>query len=191
VANANLHNCLLQCRYHGIAQSTRQTYQSGLAKFHLFCNQHTLTSVPTSSLTFQYFCAQESQTVSYKTIKVYLAAIHLRHIECGLPDPTPDNLLQLVCRGICHLQGDNQQTRLPQTRLPISINLMHTLKDQLHQSSYEQWILWVAFIVVFYGFLRVSEYTNLCGCDVTSSVDHISIHLQDRSFQMLMCSETV
>jgi len=41
-------------------------------------------------------CAEQSELVSYKTIKVYLAAIHLHHIEHGAPDPTADDLLQLV-----------------------------------------------------------------------------------------------
>jgi len=126
MANAKLHSCLLQCQYHGIAQFTRQTYQSGLEKFNAFCDQYTLISVPASSLTLQYFCAQECQLVSYKTIKVYLAAIRLYHIECGLLDPMSDALLLLVCRSIRRLQGDHQRTRLP-----ITINLMRTLKDQL------------------------------------------------------------
>ena len=52
----------------GIAKSTRQPYKSGLAKFWSFC-QYSLTSVPASSQTLQYFCAREFQLVSYKTIE--------------------------------------------------------------------------------------------------------------------------
>ena len=55
MANAKLHNHLLQCQYHGIAQSTRRTYESGLLKFHSFCHQYNLTQVPASSLTLHYF----------------------------------------------------------------------------------------------------------------------------------------
>ena len=131
MANSNLHNRLLQCWYHGVAESMRRTYQSGLAKFWSFCNQYSLTPVPASSPTLQYFCAHESQLVSYITIKVYLTAICLNHIECGMPDPTVDDLLQLVCRGIGRLQGDNQHTCLP-----ITVNVMCTLKEELHQSLY-------------------------------------------------------
>jgi len=57
---------------------------------------------------------------------------------------------------------------------------MRTLKDQLRQSSYtlqEQRMLWAAFTMAFYGFLRVSEYVNLQWHDVTVSNDHISIRL--------------
>ena len=42
-----------------------------------------------------------------------------------------DPLLQLVCRGIRRMQGD----RCP-TRLPITVNLLQTLKCELQQSHY-------------------------------------------------------
>jgi len=47
--------------------------------------------------------------------RLYLAAICLRHIEQGFYDPTTDNLLQLVCRGIHRQQGDKQCIRQPIT----------------------------------------------------------------------------
>ena len=90
-------------------------------------------------------------------------------------DPTDDSLLQLVCRGIRHLQGDSQCTCLP-----ITINLMCTIKEQLRQSTYmlqEQRMLWAALTMAFYGFFRVSELINLRWSDVLFSLDHISVSL--------------
>ena len=131
MANSSIHECLLQCQCNGVSQITRQTYQSGLARCNFFCSQHHLTTIPASSLTLQYFCAQQSKRVSYRIIKVYLAGIRLAHIESGIPDPTANSLLQLVCRGIHRLQGDSQRTCLP-----ITVNLLHTLKNQSDQSIY-------------------------------------------------------
>ena len=57
------------------------------------------------------------------------------------------------------MQGDRCRTRLP-----ITINLLRTLKRKLQQSHYsiaEQRMLWSAFTLAFYGFLRASEYLNL------------------------------
>ena len=81
------------------------------------------------------------------------------HIECGLPDPIDHDLLQLVCHGIRHQQGDQQRPRLP-----ITINCLRTLKEQLrasHYSALEQRMLWASFTLAFYGFLRASDHFAL------------------------------
>ena len=77
----------MQLRYHGVAESTRRTYQSGLVAYTSF------NPLPATSLT------EKSQSISYQTLKVYLVAICLMHIEHGLPDPTVDQTF-LVCRGM-------------------------------------------------------------------------------------------
>ena len=96
------------------------------------------------------------------------------HIEHGFPDHTDDSLLELVCRGIRH-----QHHR--QTRLPITINHLRTLKNQLRVSQYsllEQQMLWASFTLAFYGFLCISEYTTLHWSDVTVSENELSIKLR-------------
>ena len=100
-----------------------------------------------------------ARQVSYKTIKVYLAGIHLEHLERGFENPTKDELLQLLCTGIKRSQG--AQTR---TRLPITITVLQTLKSQLRIDSafslLEKRLLWAAFTMAFYGFLRASEFAT-------------------------------
>ena len=71
-------------------------------------------------------------------VKVYLSGTHLMHIEYGLPDPT-DDLLQLVCHEIHCQHGDQQRPKLP-----ITINCLCILKEQLkasHYSALEQQML--------------------------------------------------
>ena len=176
LAATSLHSRLMQCRYNGVAQSTRRTYQSGLNAYFSFCTRFNIITVPASSLTLQYFCVDKSHLVSYKTLKVYLAAIRLMHIENGFPDPTTDESLHLVCRGIrCQQSGSEC------TRLPITINLLRTLKFQLRSSNkslLDQRLLWAAFTVLFYGFLRASECLSLTWSDVLIHDDHITITLQ-------------
>jgi len=114
-----------------------------------------------------------------------MAGIRLAHIEAGIPDPTTDSLLQLVCRGIRRLQGDSHCTCLP-----ITVNLLCTLKNQLSQSVYsyeEQRMLWAGFSMAFYGFLRASELTSLCWCDVSHFGDHISITLHQLKTDTFCC----
>ena len=95
--------------------------------------------------------------VSYKTIKVYLAGIQLEHLERDLEDPTKDEVLHLLCTGIKRSQDTQSHTRLP-----ITINVLKTLKSQLCRdpsfSLLEKRWLWAAFTLAFYGFLKASEF---------------------------------
>ena len=74
--------------------------QSGLNAYLLFCSRFNSTPTPALSLTLLYFCVDKSQSIYYKTLEVCLAVIRLMYIENGLTDPTTDESLHLVCRGI-------------------------------------------------------------------------------------------
>lgn len=143
-----------------MAPSTCQTYQAGVRSYLQFCSQFNIAPFPaSSSLTLRYFCTHIAHRISYKTIKVYLSGIRLEHLERGHNDPTDDELLWLLCTGIKRFQGDN-----PRQRLPITINILKALKTELSgNSSYsliEKRLLWSAFTLAFYGFLRASEFTS-------------------------------
>ena len=166
----------MQLRYHGVAKSTRRTYQSGLMAYMSFCSRFNINPLPATTLTLQYFCADKSQSISYKTLKVYLAAIRLMHIEQGLPDPTTDQTLHLLCRGI-----RRQQNTTERQRLPITIDILKALKSHLRLSNYtlcEQRMLWSSFTLSFYGFLRASECLSLTWSDITMAENHLVIELR-------------
>ena len=151
--------------YLGVAPSTRQMYTSGVNSYLQFCSRFNIIPYPASSLTLQFFCADLARRVSYKSIKVYLAGIHLAHLESGYPDPTTDKPLCLVIRDKQRLQGES-----PRQRLPITTNILHTLKQQLRISTFspvEQRLLWAAFTTAFYGFLRVGEFTSSVNASAT------------------------
>ena len=159
MADSALEGLLSHYQRLGVAISTRWTYQAEIKALHQFCAQYTILPFPASSLTLRYFCCYMARQVSYKIIKVYLAGIHFEHLERGFEDPTKDELLQLLCTGIKRSQG--AQTR---TRLPVTITVLQTLKSQLRLDSafspLEKHLLWAAFIMAFYGFLRASEFAT-------------------------------
>ena len=93
----------------------------------------------------------------------------------GLLDPTTDESLHLVCRGI-RRQQDNPERK----RLPITIDLLRTLKSQLCFTNYsllEQRMLWSSFTISFYAFLRSSECLSLTWSDITVTETGIVIVL--------------
>ena len=159
IAHPVLDTLLIQYQTLGVAPSTRQTYQAGVQSYLQFCNQFNIVPFPASSLTLQYFCAHIAFQVSHKTIKVCLSGVQLEYLERGLPDPTDDELLRLLCKGIYQSQGDTSRLRLP-----ITINILKVLKTQLRiKSSYtllEKRLLWSTFTPAFYGFLRASEFAS-------------------------------
>ena len=78
----------------------------------------------------------------------------LAHIDQGLSNPTESATLHLVCRGTHHQQGDNQRTRLP-----ITINLLQTLKKQLQLSSY--YTIWSGVCCEQYSLLWFMDFSEL------------------------------
>ena len=143
----------------GVAQSTCKTYQIVERDLQQFCTHYAIAAFPASPLTLYYFCCYMASRVSYKTTKLYLVGIRLEHLEGDLEDPTKDELLDLLCTSIKRSQGTQ-----PPTCLPITINVLKILKSQLwHDPSFsplEKRLLWAAFILAFYGFLRDSKFTT-------------------------------
>jgi len=139
----------------GIAASTWQTYQAGIKALH----QYTIVPFPAFSLTLCYFCCCMARQASYKTIKVNLAGICLEHLERDFEDLTKDELLQLLCTDI-----KRSQSAQTCTRLPITITVLQTFKSQLRLNSafspLEKRLLWAAFTMAFYRFLRASEFAT-------------------------------
>ena len=133
-----------------------------------------------STILFVTHLAKSSLT--YRTLKVYLAAITRAHIEAGFSNAICDDLLlQFTMQGIKRQHG-----AFSRTRLPITMELMRTLHVSLQTQptlcEYDKVMLWAAFTLAFFGFLRVSEFVaptclsfdpqrTLLGSDITSAAD--------------------
>lgn len=176
----------------GVSQSTHRTYQAGVRALQQFCTQYAIAAFPASPLTLCYFCCYMACQVSYKTIKVYLAGIRLEHLERGLEDPTQDELLHLLCTGIKRSQGTPIHTRLP-----ITINVLQTLKSQLRRDSsfspLEKRLLWAAFTLAFYGFLRASEFatSNLLWQHIHLAGNRYTVFIQQSKTDPFRCGHTI
>ena len=164
--------------WHSIAPSSRRAYQAGFNSLEKFCCQYGVTSIPASPQTIRFFCAEISGKVKFTTIKTYLAGIRFYHIQAGLPDPTSDPMVYYLCRAIKRLHGTQVRTRLP-----ITIDILRTLKQQLHLDTslalLDKRMLWSAFTIAFYGFLRSSEFVSP-KCKIDGD-DHVALMLSNIS----------
>ena len=109
----------------------------------------------------QFYVTQLARTVSYQTIKVYLAGLQFHSNVMGYQIQLSNmQLLYYVLRGIRRVQG----SKCHRPRRPaITMHHLHQLLQFISTSSlhhHDQKMLWSAVTLAFFGFLRSSEYTS-------------------------------
>ena len=112
--------------------------------------------LPAPKGTLIYFASYLARTVRHSTIKLYLAAVRNLHITAGYRDPLKGKLLLYkVLRGILHYQGEQRIRRQPVTPQVLS-TIQPVLQSWLSPRDFS--MIWAAFNVAFFAFLRCSEF---------------------------------
>ena len=113
--------------------------------------------LPASEGTLIYFSSYLARKVKHSTIKLYLAAVRNLHISCGYGDPLLGKLLlKKVLRGILRYQGHTRVLRQPVTPRVLS-TIRPILLAWLGERDFT--MIWAAFTLAFFCFLRCSEFT--------------------------------
>ena len=82
----------------------------------------------------------------------------------------------------------------PDSRLPITPDIMRVIKQNIRyfdSSSHNQLVLWSAFALMFFSFLRVSELLNLNSCDVAVFDSVIEVHIKQSKTDQLCRGEKI
>ena len=141
-----------------LSLNSKRTYSSGKKCFLQFCGHLKLNpaqALPASESTIIYFAVYLAKTLKVGTIKTYLAGVRNMHILNGYDLPLRAFIrLQYVLRGIKCVQGVSKRVRLP-----ITIHHLGMFDLFLPRSHSDNKMIWAAFTLAFFGFLRISEFT--------------------------------
>ena len=73
------------------AEITKSAYKSYVQSYVTFCNNHGYMAYPANNMTLSRHVVYLSDKLSVQSIRKYLSAIRLIHMEMGLPNPLVDN----------------------------------------------------------------------------------------------------
>jgi hypothetical protein len=96
------------------------------------------------------------QQLSPNTVRLYISALSYFHKLRQVPDPTSSFLVSKALQGLVRLNNTID------TRYPITISILEKLLAALPSvcsSPYEGKLFASAFVLTYYGLLRVGEFT--------------------------------
>ena len=117
--------------------------------------------LPGSEHTSTLFATHLSSRLSWKTIKVYLAAVSHLHKSHGFRSPVTQNpTLSLALKGLQRMAAaPPKASRLPITQ-PILVDLLKALNCSRQWGTHDRRMLMAAFTLAFAAFLRGGEFTS-------------------------------
>ena len=134
-----------------LASSTSNTYRTAWTSYLSFCQSSCVIPLPLSQHVLQFYVTQLARTVSYQTIKVYLAGLQFHSNVMGYQIQLSNmQLLYYVLRGIRRVQGSNcHRPRRP----AITMHHLRQLLQFISTSSlhhHDQKMLWSAVTLAFW-----------------------------------------
>lgn len=140
-----------------LACSTKKVYKRSWLEFKDVCQQFSLQYFPANNRTILFYighCADSG--LSYRSIMTRISSVSFVHKFRGVTDATHDFIVKK-----CLLGCKNSNVSMD-IRKPISLVMLHNMCDKLPDlfpTLYHVTLFKAMFMLAFYAFLRVSEFT--------------------------------
>ena len=138
-----------------ISDHSRSTYAAGMQRFGQYCagkRIDPLHNAPTHIVNFVGFLFDDGVTLS--TARVHVAAVNNFFLENGIRSPTATELVTNALKGYARLNPKQTDSRLPITHAVMCH--IHRQTRSAAGNDHDGKVLWSAFTLAFFGFLRIS-----------------------------------
>jgi hypothetical protein len=142
-----------------IRRSTQSSYGSAWNGWEFFCTRYCMDPLRATEDTFIQYATWSSTRVQSSSIKQYLSAIRSQIADWGIALQSSDEMprLKRILRGLEAVQDLGKEGRV---RCPITGEVMRRLKATFSFGSANETMLWAAYCIAFFGWLRPSEFSS-------------------------------
>jgi hypothetical protein len=144
--------------FKSLSANTHRAYHAALQKFNTFIKEYNLPNlwpIPVH-VVLDFIAHMSLQKLSPNTVRLYIIALSYFHKLRQVADPTSSFLVSKALQGLARLN------KTIDTRYPITISILEKLLAALPSvclSPYEGKLFASAFVLAYYGLLRVGEFT--------------------------------
>ena len=144
---------VLQYRANSFAASTSKTYLTQLSTYLKFCTNMNIAPAPLSQENLGRYIAFLSRRLCFSSVKQYLNAVRLVHLEAGFQNPLEKKwYVSSILKGVRRLKGDASVQKLP-----ITLDILRKIFLVLDLHSSFDRTFWAACLVGFFSFFRKSN----------------------------------
>ena len=158
------------------AQKTHEAYNQGMKCFEVFQMQFNFEKEwpPSLEQIVHFIGFMSAKGLSDATARTYNAGMSYKLKLQNYPDETQNFIVKKL------LEGYKRSSKCKDTRFPITLDILHKIINALPNictTVYEAKLFAAAYIVAFFGFFRVGEFTAIKENNLGHAIQHQDVTL--------------